>query len=1150
MMQFKSVLRWCTCAPMLCVAAFLAPQTANAEIEAVDGVYQLTSGQDLAEFATLVNGSENKAIDAVLTTDIDMAGVGFTPIGAPDAGYCGTFDGQGYTISNLVVNMPDRDYVGVFGAIAGGAQIMNFVVDSSCSFTGKAFVGVVGGYKADAGSFLINRIGSEADFTGSAQNVAGIFGVNMNSSASGFVISNCYTTGKITGARESAAITGWAQNGTVTNCYSISEVSGNDANQPFFRGAPTSSNNYSTMGQVTQITLEDAASGKLTYALNGNQELINYAQTLGTHTHPVLFDAELVYMSCSAGVDCAGRPLGEEFEYTNTEVVLPPHDHVDGVCTVCGHVDPNGLQPAEDGVYEIANGTQLYWIAWMNYNVSRENMDVRLVADIDYTPYNMMIGDQGDHEYNCVFDGQGHTIKVNLKKEDGTQNCALFGSLYNATIKNLRVEGNVESNGKYAAGLASHTYGACVIENVVTDVNILSHLSGDATNAGLLAVAENDTQIKNCVVLGSQSTDNGTNHCGGIVGWSSGISTIENVLVVADITVGDTNSNLVSRNIGNANTTNVFFTKPFASTEKATQVSEDEVASGALAYTLGWGQEIGVDAVPSPICTHTVYKYGSQLTNTHKPAMEAPVLSTPEAPVFYYIKNARSNKYVQYTGGTMNQVDNMVDYANMFYFVAAGEAEGDYIPVTIHNAVAGGKTMTNFGSWGGENTRWYIHTNPGLSENGLYIGTVKETGNNAWWNDHGQSTVGSWSCDGGSIWQFQQVAIEDAPEMAMVIYNHVLNGQVMKTEQAPVMVGQAYPAPSVPAFVNAQIPEGTVEASATVDLNVEVVTPFEASTDFANAKWYQVINNKEASPRYFKYDGPDATEYHITETASVEDQYLWSFYGNPYEGYKIMNLAAGEGKYLNVQTPSDGAIPLVNENEGIWTLDSRNAETFGLSCGTGWWMNRHGGLSYTVLKIWTQGSANDLGSSFCVEEVDIDARYTVYDATPTQIAARNGVTMLSTVSEIVLGTVSGTATVAEGATVTVYDYFADKTFEIAPVAEGNKVKITLPEAYTSSALLYVTLPADIITMDAGNTNVADKLTYYVHGSEIISEEAIQRVMALIAGGETAIEGVVAGQNNVDVYSVNGAAVMKGANASALKGLKGIYIVNGKKVILK
>ena len=57
-------------------------------------------------------------------------------------------------------------------------------------------------------------------------------------------------------------------------------------------------------------------------------------------------------------------------------------------------------------------------------------------------------------------------------------------------------------------------------------------------------------------------------------------------------------------------------------------------------------------------------------------------------------------------------------------------------------------------------------------------------------------------------------------------------------------------------------------------------------------------------------------------------------------------------------------------------------------------------------------------------------------------------------------------------------------------------------------------------------------------------------MSIIGGGETAIEGVVSGQTTVDVYSINGAAVKKAANAADLKALKGIYIVNGKKVILK
>ena len=159
--------------------------------------------------------------------------------------------------------------------------------------------------------------------------------------------------------------------------------------------------------------------------------------------------------------------------------------------------------------------------------------------------------------------------------------------------------------------------------------------------------------------------------------------------------------------------------------------------------------------------------------------------------------------------------------------------------------------------------------------------------------------------------------------------------------------------------------------------------------------------------------------------------------------------------------------------------------------------------------------------------------------------------MLSTASEFVLATYTSDVTIAdESAKISVYDYFADKTYQIAPVVEGNKLKIVLPTTYTSSALLYVTIPAGMIQLYGTTIEEAISLKYYVHGSEIISEAAIAKIMSIIGGTSTGIEGVVSGQNTVDVYSVSGAAVKKGANAADLKALKGIYIVNGKKVVLK
>ena len=105
-------------------------------------------------------------------------------------------------------------------------------------------------------------------------------------------------------------------------------------------------------------------------------------------------------------------------------------------------------------------------------------------------------------------------------------------------------------------------------------------------------------------------------------------------------------------------------------------------------------------------------------------------------------------------------------------------------------------------------------------------------------------------------------------------------------------------------------------------------------------------------------------------------------------------------------------------------------------------------------------------------------------------------------------------------------------------------------SYSSSALLYVTIPAGMIQLDGSTVLAETKYSYYVHGSDFLTEEVINKILSIIGGGETAIEGVVSGQTTVDVYSINGAAVKKGANAADLKALKGIYIVNGKKVILK
>lgn len=1139
------------------------PADPNVEIpELVDGFYQLEDANDLNWFAKRVNNGET-AINAVLTSDIDMQGVEYTPIGTTTNKYAGKFDGQNHVISNLIVNLPNQDYVGVFGVITGGAEIKHFTVDNTCAFTGKAFMGVVGGSN-DGGTIIIDGIGSEANFTGSAQNISGIFGVNM-AGASRPQISNCYVTGKIVGARESAAISGWANGGTVTNCYSIAEVTGADnASATFTRGNPVMSNSYSKDGAngSTVVTEEDLTSGKLAFILNGLQDDVHFVQAIGTDAYPTLIGDKQVYMNCAEGIDCTCTPKGDTFIYTNDASLETPvdrHNFVEGVCTVCDLINEDGFQPNEEGVYEISTPQGLYYFAHrVSTRPSREVFKARLTADIDYTHFNRMIGGRGNEQnFEGEFDGQGHTVTVNLTEPNTCdyEDCALFGGINNGTIKNLIVDGTVNSPQKYAAGLVGHAWGNNNIENVISNVNITSTVNGDATNGGLIAVNNGSatTNIKNVLIAGSQQSET-ANSCGAIVGWTDGKVYAENVLVIADLAVGAANSDITGRNNGNFNGTNIYYAAAFqgdgANYSKGIETNAEEMASGAIASILGWGQTLGTDATPSPFSTVKVYRYGATFTNTQMPALEMPILSTPENPVFYYIKNVRSNKYVQYTGVKMNQVAEQGAYENMFYFVADGEPVNGFVPVTIRNAMGGGKAMTNFDMWGVA-TRWYAYSDPTMSDKGMYFGTTTDVTANCWWNDHGQSTVGSWVAkgDGGSIWQVEKVADEDVPVTALVAYNHIANGETLYQESGAVIVGSAYPAPAVPVYVNATAPEGIVEGDVTVDINVEIVTPFEASTDYANAKWYQIVNEPERTPRQLYYDGslvcPGENSY--------ADEYLWSFYGNPYVGYKVMNRATGEGQYLSIENAANGVKPTFTENATVWEIGMRDDNTFGFGVN-GFWINRNGGTNGVDMALWHSGPAADLGSTLVIAPVEFDIeteRYTAYDATPTQIASLNGVTMLSTASELVIATYAGSVQIVdEAAQVTVYDYFNDKTFNITPVVDGNKLKIALPEAYASSALLYVTIPAGMVQMEGAEALEETKFTYYVHGSDILTDEAIQKIMSIIGGGQTAIEGIVSGNTTMDVYSISGAAVKKGANAADLKNLKGIYIVNGKKVILK
>lgn len=80
-----------------------------------------------------------------LVADINLSGYDYAPIGTKEAPFYGSFNGNGYTISGLMIQS-QQDYQGLFGYNAG--YIENVTLSENCSVEGNCYVGALAGYNA------------------------------------------------------------------------------------------------------------------------------------------------------------------------------------------------------------------------------------------------------------------------------------------------------------------------------------------------------------------------------------------------------------------------------------------------------------------------------------------------------------------------------------------------------------------------------------------------------------------------------------------------------------------------------------------------------------------------------------------------------------------------------------------------------------------------------------------------------------------------------------------------------------------------------------------------------------------------------------------------------------------------------------------
>lgn len=374
---------------------------------------------------------------------------------------------------------------------------------SNCSNYGKITTGtgwaggIAGG--SDGMTTILNCANyGEIHVTGTVNStdcaVGGLLGSPWN-----LEISNCANFGNIYLTEQSefvGTIVGTSQlkraSGILANTGNIYVGNTAPANVPVLQsGIKWFEDNVDNTATCITPTAEQLASGWLAWQLQLN---CGTPQTWGQdleqeNSYPVL-NGKAVYFSGS--ILCNGHLLSEAYTNDKTkEATTPAHsqEYEDGgFCTACHESrELHGTGIAEDP-YLISSVAQLEYLRdKSNEGSASYTAHAQLVNDIDldYASASSWIPISKSYSFVGTFDGNGHCIKNLYSSFYQGGFVGLFGDVRGGTIKNLTVEGVIESS---------------------------------CSNQGMIAGFSAGTNYYNCVAKGRINTNGSSSYVGGIVG--------------------------------------------------------------------------------------------------------------------------------------------------------------------------------------------------------------------------------------------------------------------------------------------------------------------------------------------------------------------------------------------------------------------------------------------------------------------------------------------------------------------------------------------------------------------------------------------------------------------------------------------------------
>lgn len=522
--------------------------------------------------------------------------------------------------------------------------------------------------------------------------------------------------------------------------------------------------------------------------------------------------------------------------------------------------------------------------------------------------------------------------------------------------------------------------------------------------------------------------------------------------------------------------------------------------------------------------------------------------------------------------------ENVQGVKKALYVAESGKAAWNTEDLTNHNHYwvptvneDGTVALKNFG------TGTYLSATDGTMSETVVNATLNALGNNCFniiltnvvhANGHGGGVNASGSLTnwGGAVgsasaWRFVQK--EDPTTLAEVVvkYSFTYDGAEKYTQETTVLVGENYPNLNIsfPYGVTSDfvLPEGSVSGDVELNftLTVEKELPFKTAVD-ANSitTWYYAKMHTNL-PGYLGDIAEDNTINVASGKSSdvASDNFVWGFVGNVFDGVTVVNKGTG------LQLTSTGSDKVTLTENGTPFFVSTTRET-GENTEYAFCLSKDASSDYVNADYGAKSLShwwdNDAGSSIFLTEYeetavtisDVDwatmyLGYATYIPEGVNVYAVTGVeSSYVTLTQIEGVIPENTGVLLENAGEHTFVKAAKDNATVSDNLLQGSVVNTYVEgtAYVLSAKNGIGLYKAQLNKDAeGN----DGTTHFLNNANkaYLPVSSNAPMFSLERGeGTTNIESTVNGQQSTVIYDLTGRRVEKME--------KGIYIVNGKKII--